>query len=92
MKCFTLLYFTQVCKVCCLTPDFKQFPYGDLSLVGDRGVSLSGGQRARINLARAIYREVCKYFNIFEKILTVIALFVIVSNLKIISGRCVLAG
>lgn len=48
----------QVCQVCSLQPDFKQFPYGDLSLVGERGVSLSGGQRARINLARAIYREV----------------------------------
>ncbi|KAG6461030.1 hypothetical protein O3G_MSEX012378 [Manduca sexta] len=49
--------YQEVCKTCCLLPDFKQFPYGDLSLVGERGVSLSGGQRARINLARAIYRE-----------------------------------
>ncbi|CAK1599799.1 unnamed protein product [Parnassius mnemosyne] len=49
--------YKEVCKVCCLLPDFKQFPYGDLSLVGDRGVSLSGGQRARINLARAVYRD-----------------------------------
>ncbi|CAH2267216.1 jg2944 [Pararge aegeria aegeria] len=49
--------YKEVCRVCCLTPDFKQFPYGDLSLVGERGVSLSGGQKARINLARAVYRE-----------------------------------
>ncbi|KAJ0181179.1 hypothetical protein K1T71_003264 [Dendrolimus kikuchii] len=49
--------YKEVCRVCSLLPDFKQFPYGDLSLVGDRGVSLSGGQRARINLARSIYRE-----------------------------------
>ncbi|CAH0600505.1 unnamed protein product [Chrysodeixis includens] len=49
--------YKEVCKAACLVPDFKQFPYGDLSLVGERGVSLSGGQRARINLARAIYRE-----------------------------------
>ncbi|CAB3237240.1 unnamed protein product [Arctia plantaginis] len=49
--------YKEVCRVTCLQPDFKQFPYGDLSLVGERGVSLSGGQRARINLARAIYRE-----------------------------------
>ncbi|CAH0600504.1 unnamed protein product [Chrysodeixis includens] len=49
--------YKEVCKASCLVPDFKQFPYGDLSLVGERGVSLSGGQRARINLARAIYRE-----------------------------------
>ncbi|XP_059049333.1 ATP-binding cassette sub-family C member 4-like [Achroia grisella] len=49
--------YKEVCQVCSLLPDFKQFPYGDLSLVGDRGVSLSGGQRARINLARAVYRD-----------------------------------
>ncbi|KAJ0181178.1 hypothetical protein K1T71_003263 [Dendrolimus kikuchii] len=49
--------YKEICNVCSLFPDFTQFPYGDLSLVGERGVSLSGGQRARINLARAIYRE-----------------------------------
>ncbi|KAJ8980199.1 hypothetical protein NQ317_003764 [Molorchus minor] len=47
--------FDEVVKVCALERDFEQFPYGEKTLVEERGVSLSGGQRARINLARAVY-------------------------------------
>lgn len=39
---------------CGLDSDFKQFPYSDLTLVGER--TLSGGQKARVSLARAVYR------------------------------------
>jgi ATP-binding cassette subfamily C (CFTR/MRP) protein 4 len=37
--------------------DLERAPGGDQALVGDRGVALSGGQKARVNLARAIYRD-----------------------------------
>lgn len=49
--------YKNVIEVCSLTKDLLQFPYGDQTIVGDKGASLSGGQRARINLARAIYRD-----------------------------------
>ncbi|KAG8042341.1 hypothetical protein G9C98_004975 [Cotesia typhae] len=49
--------YDKVVKVCQLRRDFSLFPYGDKTIVGERGVSLSGGQRARINLARAVYSD-----------------------------------
>ncbi|XP_074039396.1 ATP-binding cassette sub-family C member 4 [Leptinotarsa decemlineata] len=49
--------YDEVVDVCALEKDFKQFPFADKTMVGERGVSLSGGQRARINLARAVYTE-----------------------------------
>ena len=42
-------------RVCDLDPDLSQMPDGDDSLVGNRGLTLSGGQKHRIALARALY-------------------------------------
>lgn len=46
-----------VVKCCSLTTDFAQFEFGDQTIIGERGSSLSGGQKARVNLARAMYRQ-----------------------------------
>ncbi|CAG9840924.1 unnamed protein product [Diabrotica balteata] len=49
--------YEEVLRVCSLEKDLALFPHADRTLVGERGAMLSGGQRARINLARAIYKE-----------------------------------
>uniref|UniRef100_A0A182VRM2 Uncharacterized protein n=1 Tax=Anopheles minimus TaxID=112268 RepID=A0A182VRM2_9DIPT len=53
--------YRQVLKVCALQPDLAHLPAGDLTVIGERGVSLSGGQKARICLARAVYRKADVY-------------------------------
>ena len=54
---FNESWYNQVISACGLILDFSQFIHGDQTIVGDRGVQCSGGQRARIGLARAIYRD-----------------------------------
>lgn len=49
--------YDQVVSVCGLERDFEIFEHRDDTLVGEKGVSLSGGQKARINLARAVYKK-----------------------------------
>ena len=49
--------YKQVINACQLDKDFENLKHGDLTEVGSTGNNISGGQRARIALARAIYKE-----------------------------------
>eukprot|EP00578_Thalassiosira_sp_NH16_P018260 CAMPEP_0181116794 /NCGR_PEP_ID=MMETSP1071-20121207/22145_1 /TAXON_ID=35127 /ORGANISM="Thalassiosira sp., Strain NH16" /LENGTH=1366 /DNA_ID=CAMNT_0023201071 /DNA_START=81 /DNA_END=4182 /DNA_ORIENTATION=+ len=50
-------FYSTVIQACGLDVDLAQLRDGEETVVGDRGVQLSGGQRARIALARAFYRD-----------------------------------
>lgn len=48
-------YYNLVLDACALRPDLKLLEHGDMTEIGEKGINLSGGQRARIALARAVY-------------------------------------
>ncbi|KDO19675.1 hypothetical protein SPRG_14755 [Saprolegnia parasitica CBS 223.65] len=48
--------YSAVLSACQLTSDLRMLPDGDRTEIGERGINLSGGQKARVSLARAMYR------------------------------------
>ena len=53
--------YNMVLEACDLQKDIRKFPNGDETLVGERGTILSGGQKARVGLARAAYSDADVY-------------------------------
>ena len=43
--------------MCELKKDIDILPGGDLTEIGEKGINLSGGQKARVAVARAIYKN-----------------------------------
>lgn len=54
-KPFDRKWYRKVVDACALQPDFEMLPNGDQTEIGERGITVSGGQKQRLNIARAIY-------------------------------------
>ncbi|KAL2268688.1 hypothetical protein VTJ83DRAFT_3534 [Remersonia thermophila] len=48
-------WYDEVIKACALQRDLDMLPNGDMTEIGERGITISGGQKQRLNIARAIY-------------------------------------
>ena len=49
--------YVETILACQLQPDLEIMPAGDLTEIGEKGINLSGGQKARLSLARAVYKR-----------------------------------
>ncbi|KAJ2433533.1 ATP-binding cassette glutathione S-conjugate transporter ycf1, partial [Coemansia sp. RSA 2522] len=63
-------WFNQVSNACALSQDLEQMENGDQTVVGFGGVNLSGGQKTRLALARALYLKADVY--IFDDLLSAV--------------------
>ncbi|KAG6035349.1 hypothetical protein E4U41_006116, partial [Claviceps citrina] len=48
-------WYREVVRACALEADLDMLPNGDQTEIGERGITISGGQKQRLNIARAIY-------------------------------------
>ncbi|KAF9518525.1 hypothetical protein BS47DRAFT_1388932 [Hydnum rufescens UP504] len=58
---FDAEFYEMVLDACALRPDLAVLADGDMTEVGEKGITLSGGQRARISLARCVYARADLY-------------------------------
>ena len=54
-KDFDRKWYDAVIDACALRPDLEMLPNSDMTEIGERGITISGGQKQRMNIARAIY-------------------------------------
>uniref|UniRef100_A0A9J7Z181 ATP-binding cassette sub-family C member 10 n=1 Tax=Cyprinus carpio carpio TaxID=630221 RepID=A0A9J7Z181_CYPCA len=54
---FDSMFYQAVIEACALADDLNILPGGDQTEVGENGVTLSGGQKSRLALARAVYMD-----------------------------------
>ncbi|KAJ2453950.1 hypothetical protein EV183_001906 [Coemansia sp. RSA 2336] len=53
--------YDRVIDACALRQDLEMLPGGDMTEIGEKGINLSGGQKARVSLARAVYSRADVY-------------------------------
>lgn len=54
-RAYNVSRYEQVVRACALVDDLSSMPAGDMTEIGERGINLSGGQKARVALARSMY-------------------------------------
>ncbi|KAH3899004.1 ATP-binding cassette transporter YOR1 SCDLUD_004425 [Saccharomycodes ludwigii] len=62
--------YSKIMDACSLLSDLEILPAADLTEIGERGITLSGGQKARINLARSVYKD--KDIYLFDDVLSAV--------------------
>ncbi|KND92186.1 Multidrug resistance-associated protein 1 [Tolypocladium ophioglossoides CBS 100239] len=61
-------WYQQVIKACALEEDLRNWSHGDQTVAGTSGISMSGGQKHRLAIARAVYSR--REFLVFDDVLS----------------------